>query len=92
VTLDTGGRSTQDKLVRIPAIAVLAEPNGQSFVWVVNTEELTVRKQEVKVGGISGSENIDVLEGLKGGETIAVAGILKLRDGMQVRLWEQQSK
>ena len=92
VTLTTGGGSTQDKLIRIPAIAVLAEPDGKSFVWVVNTEELTVSKQEIKVGGISGSENIDILEGLKGGETIAVAGILKLKDGMRVRLWEQQSK
>jgi RND family efflux transporter MFP subunit len=92
VTLTTGGGSTQETLVRIPAIAVLAEPNGKSFVWVVNTEELTVRKQEVKVGSISGSENIDILEGLKSGETIAVAGILKLKDGMRVRLWEQQSK
>ena len=27
---------------------------------------------------------------LKGGETIAVAGILQLQEGMKVRLWEQQ--
>ena len=90
VTITVGGGSTSEKLVIIPAIAVLAEPSGNSFVWVVDTEELTVRKQEVKVGGISGSENIDVLEGLNGGETIAVAGILKLQEGMRVRLWEQQ--
>ena len=90
VTLTIGGGSTPDKLVIIPAIAVLAEPSGKNFVWIVNTEELTVRKQEVKVGGISGSENIDVLDGLEGGETIAVAGILKLKEGMKVRLWDQQ--
>ena len=78
------------KAVIIPAIAVLAEPNGKSFVWIVDTKEMTVRKQEVKVGMISGSENIDVTEGLKGGETIAVAGILQLQEGMKVRLWEQQ--
>ena len=90
VTLTIGGGSRSEKLVIIPAIAVLAEPSGKSFVWIVNTEELTVRKQEVKVGGISGSENIDVLEGLEGGETIAVAGILKLKEGMKVRLWDQQ--
>jgi RND family efflux transporter MFP subunit len=74
----------------IPAIAVLAEPDGRSFVWVVDTEQMSVRKQEIKVGMISGSENIDVTEGLEGGETIAVAGILQLQEGMKVRLWDKQ--
>ena len=74
----------------IPAIAVLSEPDGKSFVWVVDTKQMSVRKQEIKVGMISGSENIDVTEGLEGGETIAVAGILQLQEGMKVRLWEQK--
>ena len=88
VTISLGRTAEIDRLVVIPAIAVLAEPDGRSFVWIVDTEAMTVKKQEVKVGMISGSENIDVTDGLKGGETIAVAGILKLQDGMKVRLWE----
>ena len=88
VTLALGRKVALGKAVVIPAIAVLAEPSGQSFVWVVDTKELTVKKQEVKVGMISGSENIDVTDGLEGGETIAVAGILQLQDGMKVRIWE----
>ena len=90
ITVSLGRQSAMGKAVVIPAIAVLAEPSGQSFVWVVDTKELTVKRQEVKVGMISGSDNIDVTEGLEGGETIAVAGILQLQDGMKVRLWEQQ--
>ncbi|MBW2441911.1 MAG: efflux RND transporter periplasmic adaptor subunit [Deltaproteobacteria bacterium] len=89
ITVSLGRQAARGKAVVIPAIAVLAEPSGQSFVWVVDPKELTVKKQEVKVGMISGSENIDVTEGLEGGETIAVAGILQLQDGMKVRIWEQ---
>jgi RND family efflux transporter MFP subunit len=92
ITVSLGRQSAMGKAVVIPAIAVLAEPSGQSFVWVVDTKELTVKRQEVKVGMISGSDNIDVTEGLEGGETIAVAGILQLQDGMKVRLWEQQEQ
>jgi RND family efflux transporter MFP subunit len=90
VTVGLAQNVSLDKLVVIPAIAVLAEPNGKSFVWVVDKKELTVRKQQVTVGMISGSENIDVKEGLEGGETIAGAGILQLQEGMKVRLWNQQ--
>jgi RND family efflux transporter MFP subunit len=90
VTVGLAQNVSLDKLVVIPAIAVLAEPNGKSFVWVVDKKELTVHKQQVTVGMISGSENIDVKEGLEGGETIAVAGILQLQEGMKVRLWDQQ--
>lgn len=92
VTVGLAKNVRLDKLVVIPAIAVLAEPNGKSFVWVVDKKELTVRKQQVSVGMISGSANIDVKEGLEGGETIAVAGILQLQEGMKVRLWDQQPK
>jgi RND family efflux transporter MFP subunit len=90
VRIALGRKMATGQTVIIPAIAVLAEPDGKSFVWVVDTKEMTVKKQEVKVGMISGSENIDVHDGLKGGETIAVAGILQLKEGMRVRLWEQQ--
>ena len=89
VTVSLGSKGVKGMAVVIPAIAVLAEPDGKSFVWIVDPKEMSVRKQEVKVGMISGSENIDVTEGLEGGETIAVAGILQLQDGMKVRVWEQ---
>jgi len=90
VTVSRSQRAAADAPVIIPAIAVLAEPDGRSFVWIVSKDEMKVRKQEVTVGIISGAENINVTEGLEGGETIAVAGILKLQEGMTVRLWEKQ--
>jgi RND family efflux transporter MFP subunit len=83
------GETPEGKIL-IPAIAVVADPQGKNYVWVVDSNDMTVKKRDVRVGRVTGSENIDVLEGLEGGETIVVAGVLKLKDGMKVRLWDQQ--
>jgi len=90
VTFDVGSSAVSDSAIRIPAIAVVAEPDGTSFVWEIDPEKMTAHQREVKVGSITGSKNITVLEGLKGGEKIAVAGVRKLKEGMKVRFWEQQ--
>lgn len=88
VTLSVETSATTDSLIRIPAIAVVAKPDGTSYIWEVDSKAMTVHQKDVKVGSISGSNNIQILEGLKGGETVVVAGVLKLQEGMQVRLWE----
>ena len=90
VTLSLGSSAAPDKQMLIPAIAVVAKPDGTSYVWVVDPKEMMVHSQNVNVGAISGSKDIQILEGLKGGETIVVAGVLKLQEGMKVRLWDQQ--
>jgi RND family efflux transporter MFP subunit len=90
VTLSVGSSATADSSILIPAIAVVAKPDGTSFVWQVDSKDMTVHQKDVKVGAILGSEDIQIKDGLKGGETIVVAGVLKLQEGMQVRLWDQQ--
>lgn len=90
VVLSASGEETQETPILIPAIAVVADPDGESYVWVVEPKDMTVHKRAVKVGSLTGSENIIIQEGLKGGEKIAVAGVLKLQEGMKVRLWDQQ--
>lgn len=90
VTLSLETEETSEQLTRIPAIAVVAKPEGSSYVWVVDTTDMTVHQRDVKVGAIEGSEDIQILQGLKDGEKIVVAGVLKLQEGMQVRLWEEQ--
>jgi len=90
VTLSLGSSAATDKQMLIPAIAVVAKPDGTSYVWVVDPKEMMVHSQSVNVGAISGSKDIQILEGLKGGETIVVAGVLKLQEGMKVRFWDQQ--
>jgi RND family efflux transporter MFP subunit len=76
--------------VRVPAIAVTADPDDSGYVWVVDTAAMTVHKRPVKIGAVVGSEAVDILEGLQGGEVVVVAGLLKLHEGMPVRLWEEK--
>jgi RND family efflux transporter MFP subunit len=76
--------------VLIPTIAVMGDPEGKGFVWVVDPKVMTVKKTAVTIGRLSGSNEVKIDDGLKGGETIVVAGVMKLQDGMKVRLWDQQ--
>jgi multidrug efflux system membrane fusion protein len=82
--------STAERAIFIPAIAVMTDPDGNNYVWVVDSASMTVNKKKVKVGRLSGSENINVLEGLEGGETLVMAGVKALREGMKVSFWEQK--
>jgi multidrug efflux system membrane fusion protein len=72
--------------VTVPSIAVFPGDSGESFVWVVDPNQLVVNKRQIKVGGVSGSASIEVLEGLKTGDRVVTAGIKQLREGMQVKL------
>lgn len=90
VTASTSEEKVQQGSILIPSIAVIANPEGKNFVWIVDSKDMTVHKKDVKVGTLTGSENIDILEGLQGGEKIIVAGMLKLQEGMRVRLWDKQ--
>ena len=82
--------STAERAIFIPAIAVMTDPDGNNYVWVVDSASMTVNKKDVKVGRLAGSENINVLEGLEGGEKLVVAGVKALQEGMRVSFWEQK--
>ncbi len=90
VEIEIKSRTTEAPQIIIPAIAVLGDSDGSAYVWRVDEKAKTVHKLPLKVGEMTGSEQIVVNEGLKGGEIIVVAGGTKLEDGMQVRLWEDQ--
>ena len=67
----------------IPANAVVAN-EGQPFVWVIDRATMTVSRRPVGVGEMSGSE-MRIVDGLTGGETLAVSAVQNLQDGMEVR-------
>jgi RND family efflux transporter MFP subunit len=81
---------TEVPSIFIPAIAVMTDPDGNNYVWIVDSANMTVSKKDVKVGRLAGSENINVLEGLEGGEKLVVAGVKALKEGMRVSFWEQK--
>jgi RND family efflux transporter MFP subunit len=82
--------STVDTAIMIPAIAVMNGAGDKTFVWLLDKDKTTVHKLQVSVGRLVGSEDIVVTSGLQGGETVIVAGLTQLEEGMQVRPWKQQ--
>ena len=82
------GKARTDILV--PALAVLNAPGNQPYVWVLDPEEGVVHRKEVKIESLEGSGSIRILDGINHGETIVVAGVTKLEEGMKVRPWEKQ--
>ncbi len=76
--------------ILVPAIAVLDAPGDHPYVYVYDAGAGVVHMREVKIGRLQGSSNIQILDGLKPGEQIVVAGVTKLSDGMKIRPWEKQ--
>ncbi len=70
-------------LIRVPVTSIMRESSGESVAWILG-EDRTVRRRTVRLGEIAGP-SIEVVEGLKPGERIAVAGVTQLKDGMIVR-------
>ena len=78
---------TPVQTIIIPAIAVLNAPGNQPFVWLLDNDQTTVHKTQVSIGRMEGSKNIFIKEGLKDGDTVIIAGITQLEEGMKVRPW-----
>ncbi|MGA7954334.1 MAG: efflux RND transporter periplasmic adaptor subunit [Gloeobacterales cyanobacterium] len=70
--------------ILIPTAAI-SRVAGQDFVFVAQEQssKLVARQKPIKLGNIQGN-SYQVLEGLKPGEKIVVAGILKLSDGAEI--------
>ncbi|WP_372682786.1 efflux RND transporter periplasmic adaptor subunit [Desulfosarcina sp.] len=81
--------SGADTRLVIPAIAVTQDSAKQSFVWVLDEADMTVKKTPVRVGEMTGSDGIVILDGLAGGEKVVVSGVTKLQAGMKVSIWKE---
>jgi RND family efflux transporter MFP subunit len=75
----------------LPVSAVTAGADLAAFVWVVDEESMTVSKQPVEAGRMSGW-NIEVESGIEPGSRIVTAGVGYLAEGMKVRLMAQQEQ
>jgi len=80
-----GSSAKDDEQYVIPAMAVVGDEAGASRVWVVDREKMMVHGRKVTTGALSGTDGIEIVEGLKSGDTIAITGVNLLHDGMQVR-------
>jgi len=74
--------------LRIPIQAVVSDPDGTSFVWVVDPETLAVARAPVSLGALRGGE-VEITQGLAPGQIVAISGVHELRDGTVVRRFER---
>jgi multidrug efflux pump subunit AcrA (membrane-fusion protein) len=51
----------------------------------VDQGTLKVQPRAVKTADLTGTDSIEIVDGLKTGETIAISGVTRLREGMKVR-------
>lgn len=68
----------------VPATAVVSADGGSSAVWVIDSQSSKISRRKVQVGRVVDRQMIEMLGGLQRGETIAIAGVAHLRDGMKV--------
>jgi RND family efflux transporter MFP subunit len=73
----------KDKRILVPVSAVVKDSTGAQVVWLINSDQ-TVSRRPVKIGTVTGGR-IEIVDGLKPRDRIAVAGVTFLRDGMKVR-------
>lgn len=71
-----------DRLL-VPVSAISKESDGAQVAWVIG-EDQAVSRRPIETGVVTGGE-IEVKEGLRPGDRIAVAGVRFLREGMKVR-------
>jgi RND family efflux transporter MFP subunit len=71
----------------VPISAIVAGPESYSgYVFVYDKEASVVRRQPIRGVGAVVDNRVMIMEGLEGGEIIAVAGVSFLEDGQKVKL------
>ena len=76
--------SGQGKIQYLPLSALL-QTGDQPSVWIV--KDSRVVRQTVTVGKF-GNNEVEIIAGLKPGDTVVTAGVHKLEEGQQVRIWD----
>ena len=71
--------------VALPLTAIYAPVGSYDSVWIVDDNE-RVERRRVTLGGLSGSSDVVVMDGVKAGERVVVAGVYKLTEGESVRV------
>jgi RND family efflux transporter MFP subunit len=76
----------QQGVIKLPLTA-LTQQQGQSAVWLLDRQTMTVQAQPVVVAGAEGNVVV-VAAGLSPGQTVVTAGVHTLTPGQKVKLFE----
>lgn len=86
VTFDFA-RIAEMQLVSIPMQAMFGKPDNTSWVWVLDTETMTVHERAVEPG-MPTRLGTAVRKGLNPGDVVVVRGVHSLKDGQKVRMMQ----
>ena len=84
VDLYTENRAEGAAPLTVPSNAVVADDDGNPYVWVVDPVSMRVARRPVDPGELSGS-SVPILSGLSSGDVVVVSGVNSLTDDMLVR-------
>ena len=71
--------------ISVPLQAVFNE-NSKEYVWLVDTDNLSIKKQEISTDYLNKEGNMVVTDGLNGDEKIVTAGVHKLHEGQTIKI------
>jgi len=78
-------KGIRKQLPTVPIHAIIENPaTGGKLIWSLDPKTQLVQKRSIQVGKISGNE-VEVIQGLRHGDQVVVAGADRLKDGMKVR-------
>ena len=80
-------KEDDDNAVLLPLTAIYAPIGDYDRVWVVDDDN-RVHRRRVTLGGLMGSSDVVVLDGVTAGERVVSAGVYKLVDGERVKVVE----
>jgi membrane fusion protein, multidrug efflux system len=83
VTLTYRRASILGNRILVPVAAIDKDSSGEQVAWVLGPDQ-TVSRRPVKLAEATGGQ-LEIVDGLRPGDRIAVAGVTHLRDGMKVR-------
>jgi RND family efflux transporter MFP subunit len=78
-------KEDDDNAVLLPLTAIYAPIGDYDSVWVVDDDN-RVHRRRVTLGGLMGSSDVVVLDGVTAGERVVSAGVYKLVDGERVKV------
>lgn len=81
--------ATVENAIVVPKEAVLTGPSGAQMVMVVDSDNVA-HQRDVRIG-ISDGKNVQVLSGLKTGETVITSGSYAMADGTKVSILPQSA-
>ncbi len=74
---------SESQYITLPVTSVVPDNQGKQFVWLVNDNNLITRRY-VQVGALS-QDRLEISQGLTVGESVVIAGVSSLHEGMEVR-------